>query len=118
MRKALAVVTVVVFAVGIYSSFRDRESLKIRGEMLRLMNDLDLTPPQLSRVRGMVESMHNSAFARALDLSRDRGRKFDAKLYQDEMFARMIERAKSEDPNLAERLSTQQTHHELVVSER
>ena len=117
MRKVLAVVTVAVFAVGIYSYLRDRESLKIRSEMLRLANDLELTPPQLNRVRGMVESMHNSVFARALDLSRERGRKFDAKLYQEEMFARMIERAKVEDADLAERLSTQQKHHELVVSE-
>ncbi len=118
MRKVLAIVTVVVFAVGIYTYIRDRESLKIRGEMLRLMNDLELTPPQLNRVRGMVESMHNFVFARALDLSRERGRKFDAKLYLDEMFVRMIERAKADDPDLAERLSTQQRHHELIVSEQ
>jgi len=45
------------------------------------------------------------------------GKKFDAKAYQDEMFARMIERAKTADADLAERLSTQQRHHELVVSE-
>lgn len=117
MRKVLAVVTVVVFAVGIYSYIRDRESLKVRSEMLRMMNDFELSAPQLNRVRAMVESMHNSVFAHALDLSRDRGRKFDVKLYQDEMFARMIERARADDPDLAERLSTQQKHHELVVSE-
>jgi hypothetical protein len=86
--------------------------------MLRLANDLELTPPQLNRVRGMVELMHNSVFAQALDLSRARGRKFDATLYQEEMFTRMIDRAKGDDPDLAERLSTQQKHHELVVSER
>jgi hypothetical protein len=117
MRKLLAVVTVAVFAVGIYSYFRDRESLKIKTEMLRLVDDLDVSPKQRDRVRGIVESAHNSVFERALDLSRERGHKFDAKLYQDEMFARMIELARSEDADLAERLSTQQRHHELVVSE-
>ena len=118
MRKVLAVVTVVVFAVGIYSYFRDRESLKIKSEMLRLVDDLDLTPPQRDRARGMVETHHLSVFARALNLSRERGHKFDAKLYQDEMFARMIEQSRSDDPDLAERLSTQQRHHELIVSEK
>lgn len=117
MRKILAVVTVAVFAVGIYSYFRDRESLKIKKEMLRLVGDLDLTNDQRARARGMVESLHVSVFARSLDISRDRGKKFDAKAYQDEMFARMIERAKTADADLAERLSTQQRHHELVVSE-
>lgn len=113
----LAVVTVVLFAVGIYSYFRDRESLKIRNEMLKLVGDLDLSEAQRARARGMVESLHASVFARSLDISRDRGKKFDAKAYQDEMFAQMIERAKIEDASLAERLSTQQRHHELVVSE-
>lgn len=118
MRKALAVITVAVFAVGIYSYFRDRESIKIKSEMLRLVNDLELSPPQLNRVRGMVEALHNSVFAGAMDVSRDRGRKFDAKRYQEELFTRMIELSQSDDPDLAERLSTQQRHHELVVSEQ
>jgi len=118
MRKILAIVTVAVFAVGFYSYFRDRESLKIKKEMIRLVGDMDLTPSQQDRSRGMVEALHNAVFVHALDLSRDRGKKFDAKAYQDEMFARMIERAKTEDPELAERLATQQKHHELVVSEQ
>jgi hypothetical protein len=117
MRKMLAAVTVVVFAVGIYSYFRDRESLKIKNEMLRLVDDLDLSSQQRDRARGMVELAHNSVFAQSLDLSRERGRKFDAKLYQEEMFSRMIAQALSEDADLAERLSTQQRHHDLVVNE-
>lgn len=117
MRKVLAIVTVAVFAVGIYSYFRDRESLKIKSEMLKLVDELDLATQQRDRARGMVESLHASVFARSLDLSRDRGKKFDARAYQDEMFARMIERARVEDADLAERLSTQQRHHELMVSE-
>ena len=118
MRKILAIITVAVFAVGFYSYYRDRESLKIKKEMIRLVGDMELTPAQEDRSRGMVESLHVSVFGHALDLSRDRGKKFDAKAYQDEMFARMIERAKSEDPDLAEQLSTQQKHHELIVSEQ
>lgn len=117
MRRALAVITVAVFSMGIYSYFRDHESAKIKSEMLRLVNDLDLTPGHLNQVRNMVEMLHDSAFADALDISRDRGQKFDARLYQDEMFARMIAQTRGPDPDLAERLSTQQRHHELVVSE-
>jgi len=117
MRKVLAIITLAVFAVGIYATIRDRQSRNVKSEMLRLVGDLDLTPQQHDRVRGMVETEHDFIFDRALDLSRHRGHKFDAKEYQDEMFARLIERAKGEDPDLAERLSTQQKHHELVVSE-
>lgn len=113
----LAVVTVAVFAVGFYSYFRDRQSLKIKKEMLRLVGDLDLSSHQRDRARDMVESAHSSVFALSLDLSRERGRKFDPKLYQDEMFAHMIAQSLSEDADLAERLSTQQRHHDLVVSE-
>ena len=117
MRKVLALVTIAVFAAGFYSYFRDRESLKIKREMLALVGDLELTPEQANVARNMVESLHTAVFARALDISRDRGRKFDARAYQDEMFARMIDRAKADDVDLAERLSTQQKHHDLVVSE-
>ena len=116
MRKLLAVVTIAVVTVGTYTYSRDRESLKIKNEMLRLVDDLELSPQQRDRARGMVESAHNSVFASALDLSRERGHKFDARLYQEEMFASMIAQARNEDADLAERLSTQH-HHDLVVSE-
>lgn len=118
MRKALAVVTVAVFTVGIYTYFRDRESLKIKKEMLALVGDLELTPDQHNRARNMVESFHNDVFAHAMDLSKAQGHKFDARAYQDEMFARMIARAREQDPVFAERLSTQQKHHDLLVQER
>lgn len=118
MRKALAVVTVAVVAMGIYSLIRDRESLEIKREMLRLVNDLDLTPPQRGRVRLLVEAEHVAAFRRSMDISRSRGDRFDAKLYQEEMFTRLIAHIRDDDPLLAERLSEQQKYHALVVREQ
>ena len=117
MRKLLAVITVGVFAVGVFSVIRDRESLKVKSEMLNLVDDLELTSAQRARVRMLVEAEHGAVFGMALDPSRSRGDKFDAKKYQDEMFRRIIAHTRLDEPELAEKLSAQQPHHELIVSE-
>jgi len=118
MKKVLAIITVGVFAVGLYSVIRDRESLKVKDGMLKLVDDLELTVPQRARVRLLVEAEHVAVFDKSLDLSKSRGAKFDAKLYQDEIFSRIIAHTRSDEPELAEKLSMQQRHHELVVREK
>lgn len=117
MRKLLGIVTVCVFAVGFYAMMKDRESRTVKLEMLQLVDQLDLSPTQRGRVRLLVESVHGPAFRKALDVTRARGTRFDAVAYKDEVFARLIDRVRADEPQLAEKLSIQQHHHQLKIVE-
>ena len=118
MRKTIAGVVLLAFAVGFYTFRQDRASAAIKAEMLRLVDDLDLSPDQHSSIRQLVELHHDGVFRDATDIARDRGETFDEKLYQDELFRRMIDQARDDgDVELAKRLSNQRNHIKLIVRE-
>lgn len=119
MRKLFAGVVLVAFAVGFYAYRQGGASVKVKSEMLRLVDDLKLSPEQHEAARRMVELHHEAVYGDALDISRDRGRKFDASLYQEEFFRRMIDQARQDgDAELADRLSAQRNDIRLVVTEQ
>jgi hypothetical protein len=119
MRKLLAGVVILAFAIGFYAYRHGGASANIKIEMLRLVDDLKLSPEQHEAGRRMVELHHEAVFQNATDISRDRGRKFDARLYQEELFRRMIDQARQDgDADLANRLSAQRNDIQLVVTEQ
>ena len=118
MRKLLVGVVLVAFAIGFYSYRLGGAGTEIKLEMLRLADDLDLTPQQHDAVRRMVEFHHDAVFKDSVDISRDRGQRFDARLYQEELFRRMIEQAAHDgDSELSDRLFAQRNAIQLVVTE-
>ncbi|MEK7711083.1 MAG: hypothetical protein AAB341_04225 [Planctomycetota bacterium] len=119
MRKLLAGVVIVAFAIGFYAYRHGGASTKVKSEMLRLVDDLNLSPEQHEAARRMVELHHEAAYGDALDISRDRGQKFDARLYQEVLFRRIIDQARQDgDADLADRLSAQRNDIQLVVTEQ
>ncbi len=119
MRKLLAGIVIVAFAIGFYTYRQGGASVNVKTEMLRLVDDLNLSPGQHETTRRMVELHHEAVYGDALDISRDRGRKFDVKLYQEELFRRMIDQARQDgDADLADRLSAQRNDIQLVVTEQ
>ncbi len=118
MRKVLGGLVLLVFAVGFYTLRHDRASATVKAEMLRLTEDLDLSPDQHESTRQMVELHHEGVFRDATDIARDRGEMFDERLYQEELFRRMIDKAREDgDAELSERLSNQRNHIKLIVRE-
>jgi hypothetical protein len=119
MRKLLAGAVIVAFAIGFYAYRHGGASANIKSEMLRLVDDLNLSPEQHEAASRMVELHHEAVYGDALDISRDRGKKFDAGLYQEEFFRRMIDQARQDgDADLADRLSAQRHDIQLVVTEQ
>ena len=119
MRKLLAGIVIVAFAIGFYAYRQGGASANVKSEMLRLVDDLHLSPEQHEAARRMVELHHEAVFNDATDISRDRGRKFDTRLYQEEFFRRMIDQARQDgDADLADRLSAQRNDIQLVVTEQ
>jgi hypothetical protein len=114
MRKLLAIVTVAVFAVGVYALIRDRESLRVKKAMLELVDELDLTKLQRGRVRLLVEAFHADAFRASSEQGRLTGDALDWGRYQNEIFSRLIEQTRKDEPALAERLSEQQKAVQLL----
>jgi hypothetical protein len=119
VRKLLAGIVIVAFAIGFYAYRHGGASTNVKSEMLRLVDDLNLSAEQHEAARRMVEFHHEAVYGDAMDISRDRGRKFDAGLYQEEFFRRMIDQARQDgDADFADRLSAQRNDIKLVVTEQ
>ena len=119
MRKFLAIAVLFAFAVLFWMYHRDSQSRNVRAEMIRLVDDMDLSVSWREETRQLVRQHHKPAFDKALDVSRGIGEKFDAAVYQNEVFDRVIEQLRGEGQfDLADKLSDLRKYHRLVVTER
>lgn len=119
MRKLLGGLCVVVFAVVFYNFYRGDASGRVKAEMLRLVDDMELSTGERAEIKQLVEAHHDQAFDHALHFNRERGRKFDEKSYYDELFTRIVDQARGDGhAELADKLSRQKDNHYLEVTER
>jgi len=119
MRKLLGGLCVVVFAVVFYNYYRSEASGRVKAQMLRLVDDMELSAGERAETKRLVETCHVLAFDAALHINRELGRKFDEKSYYDELFTRMVDQARGDGhAELAQKLSQQKDLHSLEVTER
>ena len=119
VRKILGVLCVVVSAVLFYNYMRSDSSNRIKNEMLRLLDDMELTAEERAEAKRLVEAHHAAVFESALDVSRKLGNKFNENLYYDELFTQMIDQASADGHSeLAQKLDSQRKLHSLNVTER
>ncbi len=119
MRKLLAGLGLVVFAVVFYNYYGGDSSKRVRTEMLRLVGDMELSDAERAEAQRLVETFHDATYQNSLDIGRKVGSKFDEKSYYDELFARMTDQARSDgNSELAQKLSAQKDLHSLHVTER
>jgi len=119
MRNLLALLVVICIGVGIFVHRRASASDEIKGQMLQIVDDMDLTGPETAEVKTLIARFHEEAFASALDVSRRLGRKFDTDSYYDEAFRLVNTRLRDEDNGfLADKIDRLKEFHALSVTER
>ena len=118
MRRLLGGLCVVVFAVAFYNHYRGDASGRVKAEMLKLVDDMELSAGERTETKRLVEACHGQAFDYALDVNRKLGRKFDEKSYYDQLFTRMVDQARGDGhAELAQKLTQQKDSHSLDVTE-
>jgi hypothetical protein len=119
MRKLFGAIMILAAAAGMYLYYQHRVSDPVRQELMRIADDMDLAPVWTADLKDMIERFHEEAFRRALDVSQELGRKFDAKAYYEEIFRRIIDYAQEQGkPEFAARLAEEKEFHSLRVTER
>ena len=112
---------VVVIAVGLtfYAKLREDASRRVKAEMLAIIKDMNLPPEWHDEAVWLVEAAHKEAFDKALDVTKKLGRKFDERVYYNEIFDLIVNRAREDGKTqLADRLADERSRFLLHVTER
>lgn len=119
MRKVIGILMLLAAAVAVYFYYQQRVSEPVKQELMRIADDMDLSPAWTADLKNMIEQFHDGAFRKALDVSKELGRKFDEKLYYDEIFRRIIDSANQQGKTeFAAKLAEEKEFHSLAVTER
>ena len=113
---------VVVLAIAAYMLYTRREQSaadRVKAEVVAIVHDMDLFPDWEDKVLELADVAHPQAFAKALDVTKELGRKFDASVYYKELFNLVIASAREEGKNdLADSLDRQRKTFQLSATER
>lgn len=82
-------------AWGAYVYLYDRASDTVKAEVLKVVDEMFDSTENRIAIRRFIENAHADAFAQALDLKREHGRKFDGPLYFRLVFDSVIARARA-----------------------
>ena len=119
VRSVIMVMVVLAAAVGFYVFRSTQGSERVLAEMLAVADDMDLSPAWTDEVKRLIREAHDDAFARAMDTTQARGRKFDDKLYFEEVIGFVVARAReSGNEDLAVTIERQSPFFSLQVTER
>lgn len=119
MRGVIMVMVVLAAAVGFYVFRSTQGSERVLTEMLGVADDMDLSPGWTDEVKRLIREAHDDAFARAMNTTQARGRKFDDKLYFEEVIGFVVARAREEEnEDLATTIERQSAFFSLQVTER
>ena len=116
----LLVVAVVAIAASVLYTRREQSAAdRVKAEAVGIVQDMSLLPDWEEKVLELVDVAHPQAFAKALDVTKELGRKFDASVYYKELFDLVIASAREEGKNdLADSLDRQRKSFQLSVTER
>ena len=118
LRWLVAIVVIAAVAVAFYFHLHKRASGLIKAEVQAIADDMTLSPEQRNRLKDFLEAAHDKVFNEALDPTKKLGRKFNEKLYYDEIFNAVIARAREEGYNdLADTVDRQREHFAFTVTE-
>ena len=118
MRHVLMIVVLAVAAVSIYSYLHKGASEVVKRQLTAIVDDMGLSPEWTAEVRTMIDRLHDDCFARAMDVSRRLGTKFDERSYYDDIFDRITGDARGLGmTELADKLEDERQYHILTVTE-
>ena len=115
----LVLVVVVVVAIVLYTRREQSGADRVREEVMGIVQDMDLLPEWEKEVLELVDVFHQQAFTKALDVTKELGRKFDAQVYCKELFDLIIASVREEGKtDLADSLDRQRKEFRLSVTEK
>ncbi len=115
----LGMAVVAGVGVGFYNYKHQRASAVLLAQILGVADDMDISPGFKDELHTLLRAAHEDAFARALDISRDLGRKFDEGLYYKEIFDAVIARAREQGKNdFGDRIEQERKYFSITVTER
>lgn len=118
IRWLISVVVLGIFALVAYNYLYSKASDGMRAEVLKIVDEMALESQWRPEVRRLIEEAHEEAFAAALNIREQLGRKFDAKRYIDELFDRVVAYAREEGRDrLADTVERERHAFSLDVSE-
>lgn len=119
LRWLISLVVVVAVGVTFYTKLREDASRRIKTEMVGVIEDMSLPRDWHEEATWLVEAAHKEAFDKALDVTKKLGRKFDERVYYNEIFDLIINRAREDGKTrLADRLADERSRFLLHVTER
>ena len=119
MRRLLSLILCVAAAGGVYLYMRESNSARIKREVLKATDEMNLSSDQRADVRRYIDAEHETAYRNALNLANDIGGQFDSQGYFDELFAAVVDRARSEGSNdLADKVAEEKSGLSFTVTER
>jgi hypothetical protein len=119
MRRLIGLVACVAVIAVAYVCIREDNSARVKREILKTADHMELTPDERTEVRRYIERGHEAAYRRALDLTNQVGSKFDSQAYFDDLFADIIDHARSEgNYELADKITEEKTRISFTVNEK
>lgn len=119
VRWVIACVILLTVGIGFYTYRQKQSSDRIKTEMLAIFDDMQLSSDWRGEVARLFPAAHKQAYANAMDIRKQLGRKFNAKEYYDEVFDLIVRWAREDGrERLAERLETDRKSFALRVTER
>ena len=119
VRMLLLLVIAAAVAIGFYTYRQQVSSGNIKAQMLGILDDMDLPADWHEEAVLALETAHEEAFNKALDVTKQHGSKFDVESYYQDAFGLMIAWAQEDGKNeLADRLELDHTSFVLRVQEQ
>ena len=118
-RWLLSVSVIAIGSVVAYRHFKSKASERVRAEIVKLADDMQIPGASREHVRWMIEQAHEKAFSAALNIMNDTGKKFDETIYVETIFDELIRIARSEgNDDLADTIQEERAFIKFDVQEQ
>lgn len=119
IRWLLSVAVLAGVSAGGYAYLYGRASDTVKAEVLKIVDEMFDSTENRIAMRRFIENAHADAFARALDVKREHGRKFDGPLYFRSVFDSVIASARAEGlTRLADTVEREREHFTFETTEK
>lgn len=118
VRTLFALIVIAVAATTVFLYRRGNAGAEVKREIVAIVNEIELPQDWRTTAEEYIHAAHEKAFNKAMDVTRKFGEKFDAKVYYDDIFDRIIAWARDDGKaDLAAKLEEARKAHSLRVTE-
>jgi len=118
MRKLFGFVAFILIIGGVLWYFRGDNGARVKSQLISALGAIPLSDAERADVRQWIESAHQAAFDKAMDLRRKVGERFDAQAYFSDVIGRASSRARDLGrEELAEKLEDMRNRLTFTVTD-